>query len=273
LSSKSAHYGQPVLIDSNDTTRQKRKGPTSELLYISVVIPTLNEAGNIGELLLRLDQTMAQAGVLYEAIIVDDRSTDGTREIATMIAVENFLPVRVLIKQGQIGKSFSLMEGFAVARYDLLAMIDGDLQYSPTELLKLVNKLTEADLIVGDRRAAHAASPLRRVMSGIFKGLVNKLLGLDTDVQCGLKLFRRRVYEGFEFHYGKWNLDMYLVMHALRYGYKIGNVPVVVEPRHAGESKVAPSSVALELLKSVVMIKVVAVVRVLKRFLEGVNRD
>src|SRR5262249_27899463 len=98
---------------------------------VSIVIPTLNEAANIAELLTRLAQSMDQAAIPYEVIVVDDYSTDNTISIIKSLAGQQALPVRVLVKQGRAGKSFSLMEGFAAARFDILAMIDGDLQYSP----------------------------------------------------------------------------------------------------------------------------------------------
>src|SRR5579875_1612479 len=78
---------------------------------ISVVIPTLNDVANISELLVRLHAALMKAGIPYEAIVVDDHSTDGTRIAAEAIARFYHLPVRVLIKRGRPGKSYSLIEG------------------------------------------------------------------------------------------------------------------------------------------------------------------
>ena len=70
---------------------------------ISVIIPTLNEAANIAQILVRLNRTLTEAAILYEVIVVDDHSTDNTVLIAEAIARGWSLPVRVLTKQGQPG--------------------------------------------------------------------------------------------------------------------------------------------------------------------------
>jgi cellulose synthase/poly-beta-1,6-N-acetylglucosamine synthase-like glycosyltransferase len=223
---------------------------------VSVIIPTLNESGNIADLLLRLDAAMVQADIFYEAIIVDDHSRDGTRDIAFRIAQDKYLPVRVLTKQGQPGKAFSLMEGFAASRYSLLAFIDGDLQYPPESLPEMIKKLDQADIVVGDRRVTYNGADLfRAALSGIFTSVINIVFHLDTDMQSGLKVFRRKVYDEMEGEPGKWNLDLHLIIQAIHKGYKIANVPIVFAQRHAGESKVIPFAVAMELLMTVLMLK------------------
>jgi glycosyltransferase involved in cell wall biosynthesis len=161
----------------------------------SVIIPALNEAENIAALLLRLDQAMKLAAIPYEAIVVDDRSTDDTAMVAEATAQEHALPVRVLTKQGPPGKSIALMEGFATAQYDALAMIDGDLQYPPEALVAMNHQLEKADLIVADRRASYSnADQARGRLSHIFTLFVTMLFSIDTDMQSGMKMFQRKVY-------------------------------------------------------------------------------
>ena len=72
---------------------------------VSVIVPTLNEAANVAQILLLLAQTLTQAAIPYEVIVVDDHSTDDTILIAERTAQEQMLPVRVLLKQGRPGKS------------------------------------------------------------------------------------------------------------------------------------------------------------------------
>jgi cellulose synthase/poly-beta-1,6-N-acetylglucosamine synthase-like glycosyltransferase len=223
---------------------------------VSIIIPTLNESGNITDLLLRLDVAMVQANILYEAIIVDDHSHDDTCDIALRIAQNKQLPVRVLTKQGQPGKAFSLMEGFAASRYNLLAFIDGDLQYPPESLPEMINKLDQADIVVGDRRITYdGAGRFRAALSGIFTSVINIVFRLDTDMQSGMKVFHRKVYDEMEGEPGKWNLDLHLIIQAIHKGYKIANVPIIYAQRQAGESKVIPLAVAIELLMTVLMLK------------------
>lgn len=231
----------------------------------SVIIPVLNEAENITQLLLRLHRTMTLAAIPYEAIVIDDRSTDDTAVIARETARDHALPVRVLTKQGTPGKSFALIEGFAQARFDVLAMIDGDLQYPPEALAEMNQRLGQADLIVADRRASYSdADRLRGGLSQIFTLIVTMLFGVDTDMQSGLKMFRRKIYDGVITNPGRWSFDLYLVTHAVFNRYKLANVPIEFQERHGGVSKVVPAKVALELLRTAVQLKVGQVARSLK---------
>jgi len=234
----------------------------------SVIIPALNEAENIAQLLLRLDQTMKLAGIPYEAIVVDDRSTDATAAVVEATALDHNLPVRVLTKEGVPGKAYALREGFVAARFDVLAMIDGDLQYPPEALATMNRQLGHADLVVADRRKSYShANRMRGQLSRIFTLLVTMLFGIDTDMQSGMKMFRRKVYNGLEVHRGGWSFDLYLVTHAVSKKYKLVNVPIEFKERQSGVSKVSPLKVALELLLAALQIKLVWLTHSLKSLL------
>lgn len=230
---------------------------------ISVVIPTLNEVANISILLTQLDQTLTGVGVPYEAIVVDDHSTDGTAESVADLAKKENLPVRILIKQGQRGKSFSLIEGFAAARFDVLAMMDGDLQYSPESLLDMLYHLEDADMVLADRRIGRCRSiyRLRDLLSQAFTFIICTLFGIDSDIQSGLKVFRRKVYQDITIHPSQWTFELHLITHAARSGYLITNMPVVPNERHAGASKVSPVAVGMELMIEAFRLKLSLVTR------------
>lgn len=227
-------------------------GPQS----MSVIIPTLNESASIASLLLRLDRTLMQAQLPYEAIVVDDHSTDNTFAIVEALSENKNLPIRILRKQGHPGKSFSLIEGFAVAQFDVLAMIDGDLQYPPEALPEMVWQLAHADIVVADRRRSYGqVNHLRGILSHIFTDMiVSMLFGLDTDMQSGLKVFHRRVYDGIK-DPGRWSFDLHLVTHAVSKGAAVANVPIAFYEREGGKSKVAPLAVGMELLVTALRLK------------------
>jgi cellulose synthase/poly-beta-1,6-N-acetylglucosamine synthase-like glycosyltransferase len=229
----------------------------AQLQPISIVIPTLNEAPNIEALLMRLHRACASADLEYEAIVVDDHSTDETVAIARDLSARRHLPVRVLLKQGQPGKAYSLIEGFAEARYDVLGMIDGDLQYPPEAIPQMVQRLGPADIVVGDRRASYADTHrLRGTLSQVFSAaIVRGFFGITTDMQSGLKVFTRSTYEALTITPSSWSFDLELITQAKQAGNTIVNVPISFQARHAGASKVAPLSVGTELLKSAYKMK------------------
>src|SRR3990172_6113477 len=99
---------------------------------ISVVIPTYKEAAVIQETLRRAAKALQAAGESYELIVVDDLSPDGTADLAEGLAAE--LPVRVLRRPGRLGLATAVLDGWKMARGDLLGVMDADLQH-PTEVL------------------------------------------------------------------------------------------------------------------------------------------
>ena len=106
---------------------------------ISVVVPTLNEAENVEALIQRIDATLGQNQIGYEIIVIDDRSTDGTRDV--LEALSAAYPVSVYLKQGTPGKAQSLLEGVEHARHDTICIIDADLQYPPEKIPDLLARI------------------------------------------------------------------------------------------------------------------------------------
>src|SRR5438477_12455090 len=106
---------------------------------ISIIIPTWNEEGNIKTLVERINMAMKRTSITYEIIFVDDYSTDHTREIIQELSKK--FHIRLLMKNGVKGKAQSLLEGFAAAQYELICMIDADLQYPPEAIPEMIMKI------------------------------------------------------------------------------------------------------------------------------------
>jgi dolichol-phosphate mannosyltransferase len=209
---------------------------------LSVVIPTFNEAQNVGELASRLERALD--GIPWEAIIVDDNSPDGTSAVAKAIAAKN-PRVRCLRRLGRRGLAGACLEGILSSSAPYVAVIDGDLQHDEQLLPRMLKRLTdnEADLVVGSRYVAgntgDGFDSRRSAYSHTATGLARRLLGTDlSDPMSGFFMVRRECVEqvagrlspiGF-----KILLDLVLTAH--------GSLRVVEEPytfrlRHAGESK------------------------------------
>jgi glycosyltransferase involved in cell wall biosynthesis len=160
---------------------------------ISIVVPTLNEEGNVALLIKRIDNALA-AKLSYEVIFIDDHSTDDTVKIIRQHTGE--YPVHVFTKNARTGKAQSLLEGFDKVRYELIATIDADLQYAPEEIPHMVEKLLEnnADLVQSRRTIRHETGFLRNLGSRVFNLFFIRFLhGLDLDTQSALKVFHRRI--------------------------------------------------------------------------------
>lgn len=222
--------------------------------HISIVIPTRNEEGNIIYLVRRIDEVMQKNNIFYEIIFVDDNSTDLTQ--ATIQKINKVFPVQLYIKKGRMGKAQSLLEGFSYAHYDLLVMIDADLQYPPEVIPEMLTKIDEGyDIVVADRKEKHT-SPIRTIGSKtclyVFGNLLHKL---DVDVQSGLKVLKKEIVERISLTPSSWTFDLEFLVKAKNAGYTISSIPMVFEKRFAGKSKVNIVQTAWQIATCAVKLK------------------
>jgi dolichol-phosphate mannosyltransferase len=169
----------------------------------SLIVPTLNEAGNLPALLARTTEALAGARVPYEVLIVDDGSTDGTAALAEQLQAR-YPHVRVLRRaSSERGLSPSVVEGWAAAQGEWLGVMDADLQHPPELLPRLVEALQtdEADVVVASRYTATGErlrwNLVRRWISRGASNLAQTVLPPQacevTDPMSGYFALRRRV--------------------------------------------------------------------------------
>lgn len=206
---------------------------------LNVIVPVKNEEAHVVELTTRINKALSAAKIDHSIIFVDDHSTDST--IKTLESLKKKYPVIIHIKQGRAGKAYSVLEGAKIADSDYLAFIDGDLEYAPEALPEMFEKILEESVgVVVANRKTYQASLARRLGSRVNALFFGKfLLGLNTDVQSGLKVFRKSILDFVDFSAVKpWTIDMPLLVAAVDLGYKIDNVNIDYIERSAGASKV-----------------------------------
>lgn len=205
---------------------------------VSVVIPTLNEEGNIFSLTERIDRVFSSTQRQYEIIFIDDHSTDRTCEYINTAAKK--YPIRLFSKEGKRGKAYSLLEGFQKVQYKYVAILDADLQYPPEVLQSMIEKLDtgEADIVVVNR-TERETTLWRQMLSRGFRFVFGKFLhDLDCDVQAGCKVFRGKILREVVLDPTPWTFDLEFLLSARNYGYVIGTVDIPFIERIHGQSKI-----------------------------------
>ncbi len=221
---------------------------------ISVIVPVFNEAGNIKTFHKELKNTLDKGKNRYEIIYIDDHSTDGTFEWLQNNV--NNTNTKILQKQGKKGKAFSLIEGFNEASGSVFVMIDGDLQYPPHAILEMLKVVENADIVVANRKD-YKDSLVRKVLSNTFRFLFgHALFGLSTDIQSGLKVFTREVFETVKFDpFSPWTFDLEFLYRAKQAGFQIRNINISFSPRMNGNSKVSVVKTSLEIGLNALFVK------------------
>ena len=162
----------------------------------TIVIPVYNEGKNLKKLISQIYKILPKK--IFELIIVDDSSDDGTPEIMAKIRKNN---LRYIIRRTKRDLSKSCIMGFKKAKYKNILVMDGDLQHKPGDILKFLNikKKKDPDIIVGSRnlfdKKKHNLSFQRLFASRMLILIVNLLLGKKTsDPMSGFFMFKKSIF-------------------------------------------------------------------------------
>jgi len=203
---------------------------------LSIVIPLLNEAESLPELVQWIGRVLVARGLSYEVLLIDDGSTDDSWTVVEALAAGSPV-VRGIRFNRNYGKSAALNVGFEAARGRVVCTMDADLQDSPEELPELYRMITEDgyDLVSGWKQKRF--DPLSKTIpTKLFNGATRWLSGIPLhDFNCGLKAYDQRVVKSIEV-YGE--MHRYIPVIAKWNGFrKIGEKVVQHQERKYGVTK------------------------------------
>lgn len=233
-SSLAAHGNTPVPMNMNATPRLVTDISERPITSLTLLIPVMNEEGNLPELYERLTMSLAEIGLPYEIIIVDDGSQDASWSIIESLNAQDPRVIGIRHRKN-FGKAQALSLGFSAARGDLIVTMDGDLQDDPAELPNFLAMINDGyDLVSGWKRRRH--DPLGKTFpSKLFNWTVRRATGVQLhDFNCGFKAYRHEVTDSIRL-YGE--LHRFTPVLAAAEGFRIGELPVVHHPRRWGSSK------------------------------------
>ena len=204
---------------------------------LSVVIPVYNEEATIARVISRV----AALPLNLEIVVVDDCSTDGTRDVLRLLSeIES---VKVVLKDVNAGKGAAIRTGFEVATGDYLVIQDADLEYDPRDIPQLIQPLlkSEADVVYGSRFIGNVVqdeSWIHRLGNGILTGASNLFSGLKlTDMETCYKAFRREAINSLEIDQDRFGIEPELTAKLARRGFTFVEVPISYDSRGYDEGK------------------------------------
>jgi glycosyltransferase involved in cell wall biosynthesis len=211
---------------------------TSRAPLLSVIVPCYNERATVAELLRRV----REVPIDKEIVVIDDRSTDGSRDVVAALALQ-WPEIRHILQPVNQGKGAAIRRGISEARGDIVLIQDADLEYDPEEYPRLIQPIVDghADVVFGSR---FDGSP-RRVMlywhrlgNTFLTFLSNCLTNLDlTDMETCYKVFRREVIQSITLRSNRFGIEPEVTAKVARRGYRIYEVPISYYGRDYWEGK------------------------------------
>jgi len=212
---------------------------SSENAILSIIIPCFNEKNQIRDLIHRV---VSVQSIQKEIIVVDDGSTDGTREI-----LENELkPLisQLLFHAQNHGKGYAIRTGIKAATGDIVIIQDADLEYDPSEYPELIQPILsdQADVVYGSRflRSTMIEKAYRRsvIANRILTGLSNLFTGLRlTDMETCYKVFKRQIIQNIELREDRFGFEPEVTAKIAKLGVRLVEVPISYHPRSYEQGK------------------------------------
>jgi len=200
---------------------------------LSIVIPCLNEANNLKELLPLIAEFISDV-IDYEVIVVDGGSRDSTVQVAERLGA-------IAITQQGEGYGSALKSGFVRARGEYILTMDGDLSHHPSFIPNMIRRRKEADVIIASRyiRNGHSRDIFsRKLMSLLLNKTFKLVVSLPVeDVSSGFRLYRREVLESIDIEVANYNVLQEILLKLYVKGYSIKEISFHYKPRYKGRSK------------------------------------
>jgi len=222
-------------------------------IELSVIMPALNEENNISDAVLSTLKALSDKKINGEIIVVNDGSTDQTEALVKNI-IKNNANVRLInhIKPHGIGHSF--LDGVKSASGDIVVMFPGDNENDPDDALLYIGLMKELDIIIPFVQNTEVRNRIRRLISSIYRFIVNMSFGINLNYTNGTVFYRRSILNNLQINSTGFFYQAELLIKLIRKGYLYAEVPNFIYKRNNGKSKAVGLKSLMNVMKNYLLL-------------------
>lgn len=220
-------------------------------LSLSVIMPALNEEENIRDAISSTLNAFSLYGINGEVVVINDGSTDRTKEIVEEAAKEDGR-VRLINHDTPQGIGASFFEGAINSDNDVVVMFPGDNENDAESALCFYDTLEKVDILVPFIHNVEVRDRLRRVISSIYRFIINISFGINLNYTNGTVFYRRCIFDNVELKSHGFFYQAELLIKLIRKGYLFAEIPNMLLVRNSGESKATTLKSLINVIKNYV---------------------
>jgi len=220
----------------------------SDNLTLSVIMPSLNEENNIEQAVFSTLDAFKKYSIQGEIIVVNDGSTDNTRNIVeNIIKIHN--NVRLISHDKPEGIGYSFWDGIKSSAMDVVVMFPGDNENDPEDALSFLPLMHHVDIIIPFIHNREVRDKKRRFISTLYRSIINISFGINLNYTNGTTFYRRAILDEVEINNFGFFYQAELLIKLIRRGYLFAEVPNFLGVRNGGNSKATTLSSLLSVMK------------------------
>lgn len=208
-----------------------------KLSALSIFFPALNDGKILPYLISCAYKVAGEVANKFEIIVINDGSTDDTLEVLEALKI-HYLDLRIISHKSNMGYGAALWEGFEASKMKYIFYTDGDGQYDPLELTKLVNRMTVGVDVVNGRQISRSDNWVRKLVGTVYNLFLHLIFKLPIeDVDCDFRLCRRSVLKNIQLTSSSGAICLEMVYKLAANGANFAEVEVSHYPRPYGLSE------------------------------------
>ncbi len=215
---------------------------------VSIIMPALNEENNITGAVRNVTESFFKFGIPGEIIIINDGSTDKTKEIVYGL-IKEYPYIRIIdhLKPNGIGASF--WEGVKESKGEIVTLLPGDGENDASETLRYISLMESVDIIVPFVYNNGIRTWKRRMLSKFYKAIINLSFGMLLNYMNGTVMYRKCILEDMDLKAAGFFYQTELLIRCLKMGYLYAEVPYALRGRATGRSKAVTMKSLLAVVK------------------------